>query len=67
MEIQDSLLKSVNAYLEDEYEPNAVFVNIDNMEYIAFTINTVPFIYDPLTIVFYGMETLEKRDKWREK
>lgn len=67
MEIQDSLLKSVNAYLEDEYKPNAVFVNIDNTEYIAFTINSEPFIYDPLTITFYGMEYLEKRDKWREK
>lgn len=65
--ILDSLLYAVNAYLEDEYEPNATYVNIDNMEYIAFSINSVPFIYDTLDIVFNGMEQIEKRDKWREK
>lgn len=61
----DNLLYAVNCYLEDEYTANAIIVNIDNSDYIAFTINSHPLIYDPLEIVFYGMESLEKRDNWK--
>lgn len=32
----DELFKAVNAYLEIDYEPNAVYVNIDNYTYVAF-------------------------------
>lgn len=62
----DELLKNVNYWLEDEFEPNAVYVEIDGYYYIAFTINTHPLIYEPIEIVFYGMKYLEERDNWHK-
>lgn len=62
----DCIVQLVNYYLENEWEPTAKKVSSDDNEYILYTINSHPFVIDPLELIFKGMERYEEEQEWKK-
>lgn len=62
----DCIVSLVNEYLENEWSATAEKVVVNGNDYIAYTINSHPFILDPLDIIFKAMEIYESEQEWNK-
>lgn len=62
----DCIVQLVNYYLKNEWEPTATTVESNGNEYVFYTINSHPFVIDPLDLIFKGMERFEEEQEWKK-
>lgn len=62
-----NMVDLVNEYLKNEWEPTAEVIEVNNHSYIAYTINSYPFILDPLELIFKAMSEYEQEQEWNKR
>ena len=63
--IEDMVIEFLEAHDYDN-EPHITTFELKGCWYVAFRLNSKPFIYDFQDIVWNGMHKLEERDNWEK-